>query len=258
MKFTVRQAKAEDAVPMLRLYNRFTQQFVGSALRSIKPFRKMLRRKDNVSFVALDSRSQIIGYAYARFEKRFNRGEFREIVIDPEHDVELIAQQLAERVNAEFVRRKVSSITAGSVRNPLYEKVFQKLGFLESESNGVFMYGILNVSGFLKEIAPVFANRLRQLKSWSGLVQMDCEGHSLFLQKTGGKVESIVWTNEPVRLKAVVSRELLVRLIFGIADPVESFRRGQFRLEHSLSSGQVNRVLKALFPKTQFLIMDYW
>jgi len=258
MKFTVRQAGAEDASPMLQLYNRFTRQFVGSASRTIKAFRKMLRRKDNVSFVALDSRDQIIGYASAHLDRRFNRGEFREIVVDPEHDVELVAQQLAERVNTAFMERKVSSIRAGSVQNPIYEKVFPKLGFLESESNDVFMYGILNVSKFLNEIAPVFADRLKQLKNWKGLVQMECEGQNLFLEKTSEKVESVVWTNEPVRLKITVSRELLIKLIFGIADPVESYRSGQLRLENSEGSDKANRLLKALFRKTQFLIMDYW
>lgn len=258
MKFTMRQARAEDSSQMLQLYNRFTQKFVGSASRTIKPFRKMLRKKDNITFVVLGNRNRIMGYAYARFEKRFNRGEFREIVVDPEHDVELIAQQLAERVNAAFMRKKVSSITAGSVRNPVYEKVFRKLGFFESESNGVFMYGILNVSKFLKEIAPVFVNRLRQLKKWNGLVQIECEDHSLFLQKASEKVESIVWTNEPVSLKTMVSRELLIRLIFGLADPMESYKSGQLRLETSVDSGKANRLLGALFPKTQFLIMDYW
>jgi len=258
MEITVRQAKSQDASPMLQLYNRFTQQFVGSTSRTIKPFRTMLRKKDNINFVASDSQNQIIGYIHAHLEKRLNRGEFREIVIDPKHDVELVAQRLVERVNAAFMERKVSSITAGSLRNPVYEKVFPKLGFIESESVDVFMYGILNVAKFLNEITPIFVNRLKQLENWNGLVQMECDGSSVFIQKAGEKPESIVWTNEPVSLKVTMPRELLIKLIFGVADLTESHRSGQLRLETSVDRAKAELLLTTLFPKTQFLIMDYW
>jgi len=258
MQVILRQAKAEDASSMLELYDRFTRQFIGSASRTIKSFRSMVRKKDNINFVALNGQNQIIGYVHAHLEKQFNRGDFGEIVIDPKHDVESVATQLVEKVNVVFMEKKVSSITAGSLRNPIYEKVFPKLGFIESESMGVFMYGILNVPKFLNEITPVFVNRLKQLEDWSGFVQVDCEGHSLFLQKTKEKVESIVWTNKPVNLKISLSQQLLTQLIFGLVDPVDSHRSSQLGLETSEGSEKANHLLKTLFPKMRFLIMDSW
>jgi len=258
METTVRQARREDAEQMLKVYNSFTKQFVGSASRTIKPFRSMLRKKDNINWVALDNQNRIIGYVHARIDKRINRGEFREIVVDPERDFEQVATPLVERVNAAFMEKKVSAIVAGSVRSPAYEKLFPALGFFESESMDVFMYAILNVQKFLNELSQVFVNRLKQLENWNGLAQIECEEHSLFLQKTDEKVQPIVWTNQSVNFKIALNRELLTRLVFGLADPIESQRTGQLKVETTGSSDRTNQLLRALFPKRQFLIMDQW
>jgi len=258
MEVTVRQARKEDAEQILEVYKEFIKQFVGSAFRTTKPFSRMLRRKDSVNWVALNDQNRVIGYVHARIEKRTNQGEFRDIIIHPKHDFQEVAQPLVEKVNATFVAKRVSSIVAASIRNPAYEKLFLKLGFFESESNDVFMFAILNVQKFLSELSPLFINRLKPLEYWNGVAQIECEKHSLFLQKTSEKVQSIVWTNQPVDLRVILTRELLTKLVFGLADPVESHRTGQLKVETTKSSEKANQLLKALFPQRQFLIMDYW
>jgi len=258
MEMTTRQAMREDAQKMLQVYENFTKQFVGSASRTIRNFRTMLRKKDNINWVALDQQDNIIGYIHARLEKRLNRGELREVVVDPKHVFEQVARPLVEKVHSAFLEKKVSAITAGSIRNPAYEKLFPALGFFESESTDVFMYAILNVQKFLNELSQVFINRLRQLENWNGLTQIECEGHSVFFGKTNEGVQQIIWTNQPVNLKITLTRELLTKLVFSIADPIESHATGQLRVETSENSARTNQLLEALFPKTQFLIMDYW
>ena len=258
MEITVRQARKEDIEQMLQVYNSFTQQFVGSASRTPRHFRRMLQRKDNINFVALDKQNRIIGYVQARYEKRLNRGEFREIVVDPKQDFEQIAEQLAKKINAFFMEKRVSEIVAGSVQNPAYQKLFPKLGFFETESMGVFMFAILNVRKFLNELSPVFVNRLKQLENWNGRAQIECKGQSIFLEKISESVQQVIWTNQPINLKITLARELLTKLIFGIADPLESHRTGQLKVETIEGSAKTNQLLKALFPKKQFLIMDYW
>jgi len=258
MEVTLRQARKEDSMQMLQVYNNCTEQFVGSASRTLKSFARMLRRKDNINWVALDNQNRIIGYISARLEKRLNRGEFREIVVDSKHEFEKVAKPLVEKVNTVFMEKKTSSIIAGSVRNLVYGKLFPPLGFFESESTDVFMYAILNVQKFLNELLPVFVNRLKQFENWKGLAQIECENHSILLQRTTEEVQPIVWTNEPINFKIILTRELLIKLIFGIADPVESHRSGQLKVVTMESSNTVNQLLKTLFPKKQFLIMDYW
>jgi len=259
MQIQLREARKEDIPQMLKVYNEFSRTFVGAASRTLKDFRRMLRKKDNIAWVALDNQNHVIGYVHARLRKeRLNRGEFEEIVVDPKQDFEQIARPLVEKVNNTFVEKKVTAIVAGSLRNPVYEKIFPALGFFESESTSVFMYAVLDTQKFLNEFSSVFANRLKQLDEWSGLTQIECEGHSLFLQKANGNVESIVWTNQPIDFKVILTRDVLTKLVFGVADPVESLRASQLRVETTLSQEKTNHLLRALFAKKQFLIMDGW
>jgi N-acetylglutamate synthase-like GNAT family acetyltransferase len=258
MQLQVREAKKEDIPQLLNLYNEFTNTFVGSALRNLQDFRRGLRRKDNINLVALEKQKRIVGYVRAHFEKRFNRGEFAEIIVNPMCDFEQVAKPLVEKVHSIFVKKKVISINAGSIRNPVYEKLFPELGFFETESNGVFMYAILDVQKFLNELQPAFASRLKQLKESDLLIQIDCEGNSIFLNKTGEKVEPLVFTNQTIDFKLILSREVLTKLVFGIEDAVESIKTGQTRAETTLTPKATTQLMKTLFPRKQFLIMDYW
>jgi len=258
MTFQLREAKREDIPELLNLYNQFTREFVGSASRTLEDFRRFLRRKDNLNWVAIDNQKHIVGYVRAHFEKRLNRGEFTEIIIHPSYDFEQVAKPLAEKIHNTFIEKKVISITAGSVRNPEFEKIFPALGFSESESMGVFMYVILDVQKFLNEMQPTFANRLKQLKERSALIQIECEGSSIFLQKTNEAVQSLVFTNQPIDFKVVLTRETLTKLVFGIADSVKSLKTRQLKVESTLNQQKISSLLKLLFPRKQFLIMDYW
>jgi hypothetical protein len=243
---------------MLELYNRFTQPFVGSAQRTLKNFSRMLQRKDNIIYVALDGQSQIIGYVYARFEKRRRVGEFREVVVDHAYDFEQVSKPLVKKVNEAFLDKKASMIIAGTTRNLAYEKLFPALGFFGSESVDVFMYAILNVPKFLDELSPVLANRLERVRGWNGVTQIECEGHSMFLEKTSKGVKRIVWTNERVDFKLTLTREILTKLVLGVADAIEAQDAKLLTVESASGSEKTNRLVRVLFPKKQFLIMDYW
>jgi N-acetylglutamate synthase-like GNAT family acetyltransferase len=258
MQLQLREAKREDTPLLLNLYNHFTKTFVGSASRTLADFRRFLRRKDNLNWVAIDNQKRIVGYARAHFEKKLNRGEFAEIFVHPDYDFEQVAKPLAEKIHNIFVKKKVISITAGSVRNPAFEKIFPALGFFESESMGVFMYVILDVQKFLNEMQPTFTNRLKQQKERSALIQIECEGSSIFLQKTNEAVQPLVFTNQPIDFTVVLTRETLTKLVFGIADSMESLKTEQLKVETNLVEQKTNHLLKTLFPKKQFLIMDYW
>lgn len=258
MDFKVRKASKKDREKMLQLYTSFTKDFVGSASRTTRSYARMLRKKDNINYVALDSQNRIVGYVHAVFEKRNNTGEFREIVVDPKHDLEQVASLLVEKVNADFAKKKVAAVVAGSLRNPVYERIFPKLGFMESESMGVFMYAILDAQKLLNELQPVFANRLKGAEGWNGLVQMQCDEHSLYFEKTNENVHTVVWTNRPVDLKIKLSGKTLVKLILGVADPLECRRSGQLETEAAIGSSKANQLLGRLFPRRQFLTMDFW
>ena len=258
MEFKLRAASRKDKERMLQLYRNFTEHFVGSASRTPKSFTHMLRKKDNINYVASDTQDRIVGYVHATFEKRNRTGEFREIIVDPKHDFEQVARLLIEKVSADFNKRKVAAIVAASLRNPAYERIFPKLGFMESESTGVFMYAILDTQKLLNELQPVFAARLKGAESWNGLAQIQCDEHSLFLEKTTEKVQQIVWTNQPVGFKVMLSGAILVKLIFGVADPLECRKNGQLKVEATAGEAKAIKLLEQLLPRSQFLTMDYW
>ena len=254
----MRPANKHDVKQMQQLYAAFSRQFVGPALRTPKSFARMLRKKDNINYVAVDRQNQIVGYVHAAVDKRNHMGDIREIIVHPERDFTEIANSFVEKVNADFVARKVSFIVAASIRNPAYEKVFPKLGFFESESMGVFMYAVLDVHRLLNELWPVLANRLKHVGNWRGLAQMECDGHSVFFKKTDETVETVVWTNQLVDLKVKLSATILAKLIFGVVSPLECFRTGQLSMETTIRTDQAEQVLESLFPQKQFLIMDHW
>jgi len=258
MEFKVREAKKEDKERMLQLYNSFMRHFVGSASRTPASFTRMLRRKDNINYVALDSQNRMVGYVHATLEKRNNTGEFRDIIVDPKHDFEQVANVLVEKVNADFAKKKAAAIVAGSLRNPAYEKIFPKLGFIESESMGVFMYAILDAQKLLDELEPVFVNRLKEAEDWNGLAQIQCDEHSLYLEKVAQAVQQVVWTNRPVDFKVKLSGTILVKLIFGVADPLECRKSEQLKVETALNEVKATTLLQRLFPRSQFLTMDFW
>jgi len=254
----VRAATRKDKDQMLQLYNIFTRNFVGAASRTLKPFHSMFRKKDNINYVALDGQNRMVGYVHATYEKRNNGGEFRDIVVDPKYDFVLVASLLVEKVNSAFTTKKVASIIAGSLRNPAYEKIFPKLGFMESESMGVFMYAVLDVRKLLNELEPVFISRLRKAEDWNGLAQIQCDEHSLFLEKTGQDVKPVVWTNRSVDFKVRLAGNMLAKLIFGVADLSECLKNGQLQVETKLSNVKATKLLERFFPRSQFLTLDFW
>ena len=258
MDFKVRMASRKDKEEMLNLYTSFTKHFVGSASRATESYTRMLRKKDHINYVALDNQNRIVGYIHTTLEKRNNTGEFVEIIVDPKHDFEQVASLLVEEVSADFAKKKVAAIVAGSLRNPAYQKVFPKLGFMESESTGVFMYAILDAQKLLNELEPVFAGRLKGAERWKGLTQIQCDEHSLFLERTTESVRQVIWTNRPVDFKIKLSGKILVKLIFGVVDPLECRRNGQLEVETAIGKAKANQLLQRLFPRSQFLTMDFW
>lgn len=258
MQTQVRQARKEDAQQMLNLYTAFAREFLGPASRDLKTFKRILKRKERICWIALNKQGKMIGYVSSRFESKRREGRIEEIVVEPNHNSEKIAKHLVDTAYKALVEKKPAMISAGTFGDPQHERIFPAIGFQAIETTDVFMYAILNTQKFLNELAPILAERLNNLKGWNGLTQVECEEHSIFLQKTSGKVEPLVWTNQPVDFKVTLTREILTKLVFGVGDSRESLRTGQLKVKTTLSQVETTRMLRALFPKKQFLIMDHW
>lgn len=258
MLMRIREMKKEDAEQLLSVYCRFAKEYVGLASRDAKTYKRLLRRKENICWVALNQKGDILGYVTARFDKRTREARIREIVIDPNEDFEQIAKPLMNKAYKSLLEKKPALISAGSIRNPYYAKIFPQLGFFDVESTGVFMYATLDIPKFLTEISPIIANRLKQLKQWNGLLQLGCEEHSRFIKKEQEKIEIFIWTNQKPDFRITLNRALLVKLLFGVADSVEFFKKGQLEVETTLNEKEASQIFATIFPKKRFLIMDFW
>jgi len=254
----IRKMKREDAEQLLGVYNRLAKKYVGLASRDIKTYRRLLRKKENLGWVALSQKDNIIGYVTARFNKRKREARIIEIVIDPNNDFEQIANFLVSRAYKSLLEKNPAVFSAGSIRNSYYAKIFPKLGFFDIEERGVFMYAILDIPKFLTEISSIIINRIKQLKEWNGLLQLECEGHNLFIQKQKENIETLIWTNQTPNLKIALDRELLTKLLFGVAHPLESLKTKQLKIETTLNQKETSQILTTIFPKKRFLIMDFW
>jgi len=258
MQIQVRQARKEDAQQMLSLYTDFTREFVGPALRDLKTYRRMMRRKDRTYFVAINEQGKMLGYVLSRFDERRRQGSVDEIVVNPKNDYEQVAKPLIDKACNTLIKKKAAMIVAGSFGNLQHEKIFPTLGFLSFESTDVFMYAILNTQAFLNGLAPVFVSRLKRMEGWNGLMQIECDGHSVFIQKTKENIDPLVWSNQPVDFKVTLNRDVLIKLVFGVTDSIEANQIGQLEVETVQNQAATNHLLRTLFPKRQFAIMDYW
>lgn len=258
MQIQVRQARKEDAQQMLSLYADFTRGFVGPVLRDLKTYRRTMRRKDRTYWVAISEQGKMLGYVLSRFDEKRRQGSIDETVVDPKNDYEQVAKPLMDKAYSNLIEKKAAVIVAGSFGNLGHEKIFPALGFLSFESTDVFMYAILDIQAFLNELAPVFVNRLKRMEGWNGLMQIECDGHSVFIQKTEEKIDPLVWSNQPVDFKVTLNRDVLIKLVFGVADPIEANQKGQLKVETPQNQDTTKQLLRVLFPKRQFLIMDYW
>lgn len=252
------EIKKEDAEQLLSIYCRFAKEHVGLASREIKTYRRLLRRKENMGWVALNQKGSIVGYVTASFDKGKREARIREIVVNPDKDFEQIAKLLVRKAYKNLLEKKPAVIHTGSILNPHYTEIFPQLGFFDIESTGAFMYVILDIPKFLKEISPILANSIKRLKQWNGLLQLQCEEHSFFIKKQEGDIETLIWTNQKPDFKIILSRGLLTKLLFGIAESVESFRKGKLKVETALNEKETVHILATIFPKRQFLIMDFW
>lgn len=258
MRMRIREVRKEDAEQLLSIYCRFAKEYVGLVSRDIKTYRRILRRKENISWVALNQKGNIVGYVTARFDKRKREARIREIVVDPDKDFKQIAGLLVNKAYKSLLEKKPAVIHTGSIRNPHYAEIFPQLGFFDMESTGVFMYAILDIPKFLTEISPVLTNPIKRLKKWNGLLQLQCEEHSLFIKKQEGDIETLILTNQKADFRIMLSRGLLTELLFGIEESVESFRKGKLKVETALNEKETVQILATIFPKKEFLIMDFW
>jgi len=258
MTLQIRLMQSKDAEPLLRLYEQFVLSFVGSAKRDLKQFQGITRKRDSLRWVALDEQERIIGYIWASYVKGRRTGRIHEIVTDPEYDFEAAARSLIDKVCRIFVEKGAAQIQAGTIQNPCYNRIFPQLGFWRMNPDGVFMYAILDVEKFLDEISPVIIQRLKRMRDWNGLLQITCENTNRLYRKEGRNVQVLPPADVDTDCCVTFIMDALVGVLLGATDLQKALSEGKIKIETSQTKKKTNELMNAIFPKKQFLVLDYW
>lgn len=258
MALQIRLMQSDDAEQMHKLYQQFCLDFVGCAKRDLKQLRQISRKRDNMRWVAIDEKGRIAGYVYAVYAKGRRTGRIIEIITDPEYDFAKVARLLVSKVYQIFLEKGAAQVQANTILNPHYSEIFPKLGFQRINTDGVFMYAITDVAKFLGEIEPIVIQRLGRLRTWSGSLQIMCEDQHILFKKTGETVQSLSTTNSLADCKILLGANTLIRLLLGAIDIQKTMAEDLIRVETSLSKKKADELLDSLFPKRQFLVLDYW
>jgi hypothetical protein len=258
MALHIRLMQSSDTEQLRRLYERFALNFVGSVKRQAKQFQSMTRKKDNLRWVALDEQGEIVGYISAAYTKGRRTGRIIEIVTDPKYDFETVARPLIDKIYSVFMEKGAAQIQVGTIQNSDYSKIFPKLGFWHIKTDGVFMYVITDIAKFLGEITPIIVQRLKRLSDWNGLLQISCENHGRLFKKEGEIVAAVSSTNHPLDCQITLPVNALTRLLLGATDIQKAFAENLIRVETTLPKKKTMELLDSLFPRKQFLALDYW
>lgn len=258
MHIKTREMQQSDAEPIQKLYQRFVLSYVGPSTRKPAVFRRMARNKDKLNWVALDSQGKVVGYISSVYVKGRRLGIMREIVVDPEQDFEAVARPMVDRIHEIFLEKGAVSINATTIRNPSYQKIFPELGFFSINTDAVFMLTVHDIPRFLEEVTPIFVRRLKRLLDWVGWLKVNCEEHSKFFRKEGEEVEPFAWTNYKMDIEITLKADVLAGLLLGALTSEESLKIERMRVETALPEDQKEKLLVTLFPKKQFLALDFW
>ena len=258
MQLRIRQMQQDDTEQLQKIYKRFILNYAGPVASSLKRFRRIARKKDNLRWVALDGQGKIVGYISSTYVKGRRLGRINEIIVDQNYDFETVARLLVDKVYNIFLEKGAAVIHAASIRNPHYPQVFAKLGFFVVETDGTFMYTVTDVAKFLDEITPIIVRRLNKMRNWNGWLQISCKEGSRFFRKDSEDVQSFIWTNYDVNCKISLKADILASVLLGAVDIQEAWVGGIIIVEAKLHEDKVNELLAVLFPKKQFLALDYW
>lgn len=257
MALQIRQMQVDDAEQMHKLYEEFCLDFVGCARRDLKQFKQISRKRDNMRWVAIVGKGRIVGYIYAIYSKGRRTGRIVEIVTDPEYDFKAIALLLVMKVYQIFSEKGAAQIQANTILNPHYSEIFPKLGFVRINTDGIFMYAITDVAKFLDEIEPMIIQRLKKLRTWDGSLQITCEDQHRLLKKEGDTVRPFSSINSPTDCNIVLTANTLTGLLLGSIDLRIALTENLMHVETTLLK-KTDELLDSLFPRKQFLALDYW
>jgi hypothetical protein len=120
------------------------------------------------------------------------------------------------------------------------------------------MYTVIDVTKFLDEISPLIVQRLKKMHDWNGQLQITCENVGKLYKKEGENVQALPPANRSVECSITVAADTLTGVLLGAVDAQKAWSDGVMKVQTRLTRTQINELLTTVFPKKQFLALDYW
>lgn len=252
-RIAVREMRSEDAPALLAVYKKFAELRAGMTRRDLKLVRWVIGgEKDSVRLVATRG-GKIVGYSLCyRYPHR--EAVITELVVDPKEGYEVALSLVSETERR--LSWKPAVLYIRSMREPLYDRVFNALQYTGLKTEGVFMLAVIDPPKFLKDIAPILSSRLSRVRDWNGVLTLRCAKASISLAKKGSVVQLLEQSARQPDLEIDLKLQALVKLLLGATSVKEIVSTEALKVS---PWGEVaNMILPKLFPKNVFLILERW
>ncbi len=268
---TIRSFREGDEQVLAHLFNAYLSDFFGPIRLTPKAWRSQFRRRRWTGPSLTDDRhccriaeagGRVLGYALIDYQPFWHEDTavVQELCTIEEPGAEEVMQALladAERRAIEM--GKSCLLLVLSPEDGLSASAAASSGYEERQEDGVFMALIVDLSGFLEEIAPALSARLAQslLREWRGSVKILSGDQSSGLLCADGSVAVGPPPDEP-EVTLALRPEVLPLLLLGRETIGELYLQDAVSLTAADAPVALS-LLEALFPRLPlFLPRSQW
>ena len=267
----IRSFREGDEQVLAHLFNAYLSDFLGPIRLTPRAWRAQFERRSWTGPSLTDDRDccriaeaegRVLGYAVTDYEPLWREGTavLQELCAAEDSDAEEVMQALlADAEHRALERGKTDIILALSPEDGRSAGAAASSGYQERREHGVFMALIVDLSGFLEEIAPSLSARLAQslLRDWRGSATIISGDQSSGLLCDDGSVV-VGPAPDEVDITLVVRPEALPLLLLGRETIGELYVQDAVSLA-AADVGEALSLLDALFPRQPlFLPRSQW
>jgi len=258
---TIRSFREGDEQVLARLFNAYVGDFLGPIRLTPKAWRAQFKRRnwtgpsltdDSDCCRIAEAGGRVLGYALTDYQPlwREDTAVVQELCAVDESGAEDVMQALLADAEQRTLERGKSCLVLGlSPEDGLSAGAAVSRGYEERQETEVFMVLIVDLSGFLEEIAPALSARLAEspLGDWRGSVKILSGDESSGLFCGDGSVAVGPAPDEP-DVTLTVRPEALPLLLLGRETIGELYVQDAVSLT-AADAAEALSVLDALFPR---------
>ncbi|MDA0745844.1 MAG: GNAT family N-acetyltransferase [bacterium] len=243
--FSIRRYRDGDEVELMRLFGEIYRPFFGWRRKTAERWhalRKAVREEDPDFLMVAERDGEVLGWAGC-----FNQwvGLVSEVYVKACEDRERIAQTLLLQMEAHLVSRGIEKAQFRiSDADVFSANLLARNGYAYSEMR-VFMLAVLDLSGLLNELLPLFKKRLGEGAPWTGMLKLSAPGHEGLLCVED---KIVVGGGSACDAEVIFEKGVLEKVLSGVLEPWDAYLENVLTVKPGMSS-EIRRLLEMLFPR---------